>query len=429
MTGSEPTPSKVFISYSHDSSDHVQQVLALADRLRSEGVDCTIDQYNNAPAEGWNLWMTRQIERADFVLMVCTPTYRRRVMGEEETPGKGLGARWEGHLTLQDLYEGRAINRKFIPILLGSDTEESIPKPLRAFTHYRPSTEEGYERLYRRLTEQPEIVMPEIGRQRRLPPRTSPFKANVASGGLESVQQSSGSVPSASTLHISGSGTVSSRVWFSQYFGLDKPQYELPFVDFDLDSDVPLYIDPYAISKDPTDLAAHCHNAIRSYFQSLLAAVRSGNGSLVQQLIHDRLVEPKEIHLGVGEKARSGAGLGPVQEEQVVGALVRSEAAKAGLIEAIQELELHIPGVGPDKISDLVANIIKGHLARYTETICEQLGIETRPIAVSGYWNNVNLEWDGGFFNLPSRGVDAYILVPKRFIRRDKDLVNHRYFY
>ena len=67
---------QVFISYSHDSDDHKQSILALSDRLRSDGIDCQIDQYlNGAPAQGWQRWMEGQIEAADFVLVVCTKIY------------------------------------------------------------------------------------------------------------------------------------------------------------------------------------------------------------------------------------------------------------------------------------------------------------------------------------------------------------------
>jgi hypothetical protein len=59
----------VFISYSHDSVEHQQRTLALADRLRSGGIDAEIDQ-SRAPPERWPLWCERQIEAADFVLMV-----------------------------------------------------------------------------------------------------------------------------------------------------------------------------------------------------------------------------------------------------------------------------------------------------------------------------------------------------------------------
>jgi hypothetical protein len=68
-------PPKVLISYSHDSPEHEQRVLELANRLRGDGIDCTIDHMSWAPAEGWPRWMDKEIRDSDFVLMVCTETY------------------------------------------------------------------------------------------------------------------------------------------------------------------------------------------------------------------------------------------------------------------------------------------------------------------------------------------------------------------
>lgn len=42
MPNSQNNP-KVFISYSHDSEEHKDRVLALSDRLRADGIDCIID--------------------------------------------------------------------------------------------------------------------------------------------------------------------------------------------------------------------------------------------------------------------------------------------------------------------------------------------------------------------------------------------------
>lgn len=61
--------------------------------------------------------------------------------------------------------------------------------------------------------------------------------------------------------------------------------------------------------------------------------------------------------------------------------------------------------------------------------MCAEYGIETNHIAVSGFWESNRLEWSGGYFNLPSRDSNAYIIVPKRFVRRNKDLLNHAEFY
>jgi len=159
----------VFISYSHDSREHADRVLELSNRLRAEGIHCVLDQYETSPAEGWPKWMDRQIENSDFVLVICTETYYRRVMGTEEE-GKGLGVRWESTLTYQDIYDAGGENTRFIPVLFHPGKVEHIPKPLRGATHYYVDMEQGYENLYRRLTNQPKTEKPVQGKLRELPP-------------------------------------------------------------------------------------------------------------------------------------------------------------------------------------------------------------------------------------------------------------------
>ena len=98
---------EVFISYSWDDESHVRRVLELSNRLRSEGVDCVIDQYEESPPEGWPRWMDRKIRDAQFVLMICTETYYKRVMGGEAAD-RGLGVKWEGGLIYQHIHNAGA---------------------------------------------------------------------------------------------------------------------------------------------------------------------------------------------------------------------------------------------------------------------------------------------------------------------------------
>lgn len=158
---------RVFISYSHDSPEHSDRVRELSNRLRLDGIDCNLDQYETSPPEGWPLWMEKQIRDAEFVLMVCTETYHRRVMKEEE-PGKGLGVTWEGHITYQDLYSDGAVNKKFIPIFFKAVEVKHIPKPLQGTTYYIVDSEAGYDALYRQLTKQPLHRKPALGEVRDL---------------------------------------------------------------------------------------------------------------------------------------------------------------------------------------------------------------------------------------------------------------------
>ena len=169
MSFSKGQHPKVFISYSHDSPEHKDRVLYLSDRLRGDGIDCHIDQYEVSPPEGWPHWMINQIEGADFVLVICTEQYDRRFRGKEKV-GKGLGGKWEGAIITQELYDAEGKNIKFIPVVFSSDDEAFIPLMLRGATHYKIDTEEGYEGLYRNLSNQPKIQKPDLGKLRPMPP-------------------------------------------------------------------------------------------------------------------------------------------------------------------------------------------------------------------------------------------------------------------
>ena len=158
---------KVFISYSHDSPEHAQRVLDLADALQHGGLEVILDQYvHPAPDEGWPLWMETHLDEANFVLMVCTETYRRRVLGQER-PGKGLGVRWEGNLIYNRIYNDKPSGSRFIPVLLEGSEPAHIPNPVQGHTFYRISdldlSDAGYEGLYRHLTGQAPTPPPEIG--------------------------------------------------------------------------------------------------------------------------------------------------------------------------------------------------------------------------------------------------------------------------
>jgi|GEM_PF-3290660 tetratricopeptide (TPR) repeat protein len=144
---------RVFISYSHDSHEHADRVLDFADRLRRDGVETIIDQYVGTPPNGWPLWMEQQLEDSDFVLLVCTETYHRRVSGREE-PDKGRGVRWEGMLIYNHIYYKSCENARFIPVLFHPAKTDFIPGPVMGTTFYVVDDEDGYERLYRHLTRQ-----------------------------------------------------------------------------------------------------------------------------------------------------------------------------------------------------------------------------------------------------------------------------------
>ena len=161
---------RILIGYSHDNPAHCDRVLALADRLRADGIDAVIDQYIQTPPEGWPAWCAAQIDTADFVLMVCTETYLRRA-SRKEKPGAGHGVLWEGRLINQYLYDAGSVSAKFVPVLLADGSDTHVPLPVKGGTIYPVETPEGYESLLRLLSDEPLTPMPPLGTRRSLPPR------------------------------------------------------------------------------------------------------------------------------------------------------------------------------------------------------------------------------------------------------------------
>lgn len=203
-------PRRVFISYSHDSAEHDERVLGLANQLRAEGIDAWIDQFEQSPAEGWQRWMQRQIERADFVIMICTPVYKQRFEGNAD-PGQGRAVSWKGQLIQQLLHDAGGRNQHIVPVVFddvfASHGDGVIPLSLRSYTFYRlPS---GHDALYRRFTSQPAIVPAPVGQVRAMPPRQPaggvmapvasspaiPTTHSTAGGVLEPIQARSTGVP------------------------------------------------------------------------------------------------------------------------------------------------------------------------------------------------------------------------------------------
>ena len=145
-----PAP-RVFLSYSHDSTEHAAAVLDLSKQLRHDGCTVIIDQDHLWISEGWTLWMKNQIEQADFVLVVCTETYQRRAEGKEDPP-IGAGATSEGAIVRLDLYEANSRNLKFLPVLMRDEDKSHRPFFLRDYPYFLATTRDGYAKLCQVLT-------------------------------------------------------------------------------------------------------------------------------------------------------------------------------------------------------------------------------------------------------------------------------------
>src|SRR5690606_23881044 len=94
----------------------------------------------------------------------------------------------------------------------------------------------------------------------------------------------------------------------------------------------------------------------------------------------------------------------------------------------LTDLELFIEGIGPDKVSDIMTNIIRKPLIAYTQMQCELHGIPCFSVPSGTFWDKDNLKWDQGFVNLPLVKGNPKILIPKSFVRFSESFSHSRYY-
>jgi hypothetical protein len=218
---------------------------------------------------------------------------------------------------------------------------------------------------------------------------------------------------------------------FSEYFELNKKQNELDFVDVPLDTDIPLFIDPFVLSKREDLFSIEASQTVSSFFQEVVNKIRNGDNSLAQKMLA-QLKEPNDTHLGLSTDKSQGKGVSGKQALDLFLALKNSRAVQTGFIKDIQDCELVIPGIGDDKISDVVTNLIKILLIGYTKDQCDLFGIPTEKVSAGTYWNATEREWTDSFVELPVVNIDGkksrVILVPKSFTRYNM-VFNHAKYY
>lgn len=212
---------------------------------------------------------------------------------------------------------------------------------------------------------------------------------------------------------------------FSERSGILKSQPQLDFVDIDLSADFPLYFDPATFLDGNDEFAKACASDIYDFFDAVMEAIRNKDRQRGILLL-SALREPNDTFLGVSRGKPAGRGLGPEQAAKIYRNLERSKAIQTSLITDLSDYAMFIDGIGPDKISDMTTNIIRGNLLKYTTDQCNLLGIELENSLPSGLiWDSNSRIWSQKYVNRPYFDDMTILLVPKRYVKW-KGAVNKR---
>lgn len=164
----------VFVSYSHDSRKHEQWVLELSTKLRNNGVDVILDQWDLSPGDDLTRFMEVGIRDFDRVIVICTDNYVKKANDREG----GVG--YEVQIVSAQLVENLGID-KFIPIIRQASGKKKLPTCLGARVYIDFTDERQFDKklneLLHKLYEVPILEKPSLGK--------SPF------AGLPSRQETS----------------------------------------------------------------------------------------------------------------------------------------------------------------------------------------------------------------------------------------------
>ncbi len=157
----ERTVPKVFVSYSWDDEDHLKWVHDFAARLRADGIDAVLDQWQVVPGDQLPEFMERAVRENDFVLIICTPRYKER--SDDRIGGVG----YEGDIMTAEVLKERR-HRKFIPVLRVGNWNNALPSwlsgkmsiDLRGTTHSEKEYEKLVNALHGRIPQAPPLGRP-----------------------------------------------------------------------------------------------------------------------------------------------------------------------------------------------------------------------------------------------------------------------------
>lgn len=167
---------RVFLSYSHEESEHGQWVMDIGKLLRKNGVDAYLDKWDLIPGQDTTYFMESQIRDSDFVILICTPLYAEK----SNIPRGGVG--YEKNIISAEMLQSSDLRPKFIPILRKGTFDNALPTYLGskyAIDFREPQNQVGaLDELLRAIYKQPHPEKPPIGQN---PFENSESKTTISS--------------------------------------------------------------------------------------------------------------------------------------------------------------------------------------------------------------------------------------------------------
>lgn len=228
------------------------------------------------------------------------------------------------------------------------------------------------------------------------------------------------------------SGEILRGLFFSDVFHVDRSTLdEYGAFDVSLVTDLPLFIDPFLLFNSEKLEYKELHDGIIDYLRFLRD--KSAGGDLDAGLVKTlySFHEVNQTWFGFSQAGNRGLGLGVNfargLSNNLAGIFRKFDSKSVTLGSHLEKLCLISNGVGRDKISDFVTNLILGYLASFTEQFAvKYLDRErTKAFAINrSQFNYATESWVTRTFQLPIYKDDYVLLTPKDILSKDGTWIN-----
>jgi hypothetical protein len=217
---------------------------------------------------------------------------------------------------------------------------------------------------------------------------------------------------------------------FSERFQIERTA-EDDWFDVLLPVDTLLFVDPFLVYRERGKRWARTHDKLVDFFnlvlELMLKSMTTG-GRFNRQSAHYRAAanllifpEPFEFCLGYGDTPR-GSGTGHGLRSVMLEAAETTIQLGIERIDHFEELTLFQDQIGPDRISDVVCNVLKADFVAYTKDIISRHGLvdhaQRLPVQHAS-WKRDPPRWENLSAELPRNPFTGapILLVPERFLR------------
>lgn len=212
---------------------------------------------------------------------------------------------------------------------------------------------------------------------------------------------------------------------FTEQHRVERPA-DADWFDLNVEMDSPLYVDPFLLFDDNDPNWASAHDGVLEFFDTALSLLRAADGhrdSLHWQKAERFLLfpEPKEFALGLAMGHPEGSGIGPeLAREMCEGLDFLRQRGRSSDDRLLGMVSILVGGLGVDRISDMICNILKRQFITYTQDVCADLGVPlVEAVVANTGWTANGWRWKTTREMLPESPVfdGAVILTPQRFLK------------